>query len=178
MRKCQHVTFDGVTVRHTSASGILIASMSGNSGPAAANDAIQNSAFYDIGDSGIRIGHSPAANDNAANVVQNITAKNNIIQGYSRVFADGEGIAEGNGHDMTFSNNEITDGDHAGISVCTTQCAPFTANAHNIVSQYNHIWNVMQGLTSDGGTLYYNTGGDRLLAEEEGFEQPRRIEKM
>ena len=61
--------------------------------------------------------------------------------------------------DATFSNNDITDGYHAGISVCTTTCSPYTANAHNIVSQYNHIWNVMQGLTSDGDTLYYNVGG-------------------
>jgi hypothetical protein len=156
---CQHVTFNAITVRHTSASGILIASASGNAGTAASNDTIENSAFYDIGDSGVRIGHSPAGSDNTAVVVQNVAVENNVIQGYSRVFADGEGIALGNGHDMTFANNDITDGYHAGISVCTGDCAPYTANGHNIVSQYNHIWNTMQGLTSDGGTLYYNTGG-------------------
>ena len=33
------------------------------------------------------------------------------------------------------------------------------ANAFNIVSQFNHIWNTMQGITSDGGALYYGVGG-------------------
>jgi len=156
---CQQVTFDGVTVRHTSASGILIASASGVSGPPASGDVIENSAFYDLGDSGIRIGHAPAANDNPAVVVQNIMVQNNLVQGYSRVFADGEGIAQGNGHDITYLHNDVTDGYHAGLSVCSVACAPYAANGYNIVSQYNHIWNVIQGITSDGGTLYYNTGG-------------------
>jgi hypothetical protein len=156
---CQQVTFDSITIRHTSASGILIASVSGTSGPPASNDVIENSAFYDIGDSGIRIGHKPAANDSSSNVAQNVTVRNNIVQGYSRVFPAGEGIAQSNGHDMSYLHNEINDGYHAGIAVCTTQCTPYTANGHNILSQYNHIWNVLQGLTSDIGSVYYNTGG-------------------
>ena len=84
---CQNVIFDSIVVRHTSASGLQIASTSGNSGPPASNDVIQNSAFYDIGSSGIHIGHLPALSDLAANVVQFVTVQNNIVQGYSRVFA-------------------------------------------------------------------------------------------
>ena len=158
---CQHVTFDSVVVRHTSASGLQIASSSGNTGAPASNDAIQNSAFYDIGSSGLHIGHHPVASDSPTHVVQSLTVQNNIIQGYSRVFADGEGIAQGNGHDITYTHNDITDGYHAGISVCLLGCpsSGFTANGVNINSSYNHIWNVMQGITSDGGTLYYNIGG-------------------
>ena len=156
---CQDVTFDGITVRHTSASGILVASASGNSGAPATGDMIENSAFYDIGDSGIRIGHSPLASDKTANVVQSVTIQNNIVQGYGRVVPAGEGIAQGSGHDIAYLHNEINDGYHAGLSVCSGNCSPYTANGQNVVSQYNHIWNIMQGLTSDGGTLYYNTGG-------------------
>ena len=158
---CQQVTFDSVVVRHTSASGLQIASAAGNSGLPASNDVIQNSAFYDIGSSGIHIGHHPAGSDAPANVVQSVTVQNNIIQGYSRVFADGEGIAQGNGHDITYTHNDITDGYHSGISICLLGCpsAGFTANGVNISSTYNHIWNIMQGITSDGGTLYYNIGG-------------------
>ena len=157
---CQNVTFDSVILRHTSASGLQIASTSGNSGAPASQDLVQNSAFYDIGSSGIHIGHHPAGTDQAANVVQQVTIQNNIIQGYSRVFADGEGLAQGNGHDITYLHNDITDGYHAGISICNLGCpsAGFTANGVNIISQYNHIWNVIQGTTSDGGALYYNTG--------------------
>jgi hypothetical protein len=156
---CQYATFDGITVRHTSASGILIASTSGNSGTPAENDLIENSAFYDIGDSGIRIGHQFSGSDKWANVVQSVTAKNNIVQGYSRVFADGEGIAQGNGHDITYTHNDITDGYHAGISICNATCYSVKTNGNNTVSEYNHIWNTLQGITSDGGTLYYNVGG-------------------
>lgn len=158
---CQQVTFDSVVVRHTSASGIQIASLAGNSGAPAANDTILNSAFYDIGSSGVHIGHHPAGSDRAANVAQFITVQNNIVQGYSRVFAGGEGIAQSNGHDVTYLHNDVTDGYHAGISICLLSCPSlnYAANGVNIVSQYNHIWNVIQGVTSDGGTLYYNIGG-------------------
>ncbi len=157
---CQNVTFDAVVVRHTSASGLQIASTSGNSGPPASNDTIKNSALYDIGAAGIHLGHHPLGSDQAANVVQFITVQNNLVQGYSRVFPNGEGMAQGNGHDVTYIHNDITDGYHAGISICNLGCpsADFAASGTNIITQYNHIWNVMQGITSDGGTLYYNIG--------------------
>jgi hypothetical protein len=157
---CQHVTFDTVTVRHTSASGILIASSTG--GTAASNDLIQNSVLADLGDSGVRIGHTPQGSDTAAGVVNNVTVQNNIIKGYSRVFPDGEGIAQGNGNTISYLHNDILDGYHAGISVCQLACpgAETGANGTNILSQYNHIRNIMQGITSDGGTLYYNIGGE------------------
>ncbi|MGA8150801.1 MAG: right-handed parallel beta-helix repeat-containing protein [Terriglobales bacterium] len=157
---CQNVTFDGLTVRHTSVSGLLVAGTGGNSGSPASNVIIENSAFYDIGASGIRIGHSPSGGDHAAYVPQLITVQNNIVQGYSRVFPSGEGIAMGNGHDVTLQNNDIDDGYHAGISICTRGCSSsqWSANGINIISQYNHIWNIMQGITSDSGALYYNIG--------------------
>ena len=137
----------------------MFASTSPTSGTPAKNDVVQNSAFYDIGDSGVRIGHQFASHDLAANVVQFVTVQNNLIQGYSRVFADGEGIAQGNGHDILYQYNDINDGYHAGINICNAICAAPQANGFNIVSQFNHIWNTMQGITSDGGTLYYGTGG-------------------
>ncbi len=165
---CQHVTFDGISVRHTSASGIQIASVNGHSGPPAANDVIQNSAFYDLGDSGIHIGHSPQGNDVAASVVQSVKVQNNIIQGYGRVFPDGEGVAQGNGNHITYQHNDINDGYHAGISICEYGCGG--ENGNDVITQYNHIWNIMQGITSDGGTLYYYIGssqrsgsGDKIL---------------
>jgi uncharacterized repeat protein (TIGR01451 family) len=154
---CTNVIFDGVTVRHTSASGILFAATSGTS--ALANDIIQNSALYDIGDSGIRTGHLANGSDQPNNVIHGVTVQNNLIQGYSRVFPDGEGISLSGGHNVLYSHNDITDGYHAGISVCQIGCPSHTANGNYVTTQYNHIWNIMQGVTSDGGTLYYHTGG-------------------
>jgi hypothetical protein len=158
---CQNVTFDHVTVRHTSMSGLLIASTSGNSGTPAASDTIENSTFEDIGDSGVRLGHYPAATDLAADVVNNITVQNNLVDGYSRLIPSGEGIAQGNGNTILLSHNDITDGYHAGISICQLYCAGAEtgANGTAVVSQFNHLWNLMQGLTSDGGSLYYDVGG-------------------
>jgi hypothetical protein len=155
---CQNVIFDAITVRHTSASGILLASGSGDIDRPPVNNQVLNSAFYDIGDSGIRIGLHPLQGDRPNHVVQSVTIENNIVQGYSRVFADGIGISEANGHDVTFLHNDITDGYHAGLSVCLLGCQPHSANGFNITAQYNHIWNVMQGITSGGGGLYYNVG--------------------
>jgi hypothetical protein len=165
---CQNVTFNGITVAHTSSSGILIASALGNTPPAATLDTITGSTFYDIGDSGIRIGHAPASTDTSADVVNNITVGNNVIQGYSRVFADGEGIAQGNGNNITYSKNTIADGYHAGISICYNTCGPIVGGAsvsgNNISSTNNLISNVIQGVTSDGGALYYNIGGSKSSA--------------
>ena len=39
-------------------------------------------------------------------------------------------------------------------------CPGHEANGAYVVSQYNHIWNLLQGITSDGGTLYYNIGNN------------------
>ncbi len=157
---CQHVDFDGITVRHTSTSGILITSASGNSGDPAKDDTIENSAFYDVGDCGIRIGHGARRDDRRESVVQNVLVQNNVVQGFARVFPDGEGIALSSGHDIQFLHNEISDGYHIGLAVCFFGCVAgqHDADGNNIVSAYNHIWTTMQGVTSDGGTLYYNIG--------------------
>lgn len=155
---CEEVIFDGVTVRHTSASGIMLASGSGDIDRPPVNNKVINSALYDIGDCGIRVGRHPLGNDRPNHVVQFTTLENNIVQGYSRVFPDGIGISQANGHDMTFVHNDITDGYHAGISVCLLGCPAHTANGFNINVAYNHVWNVMQGITSDVGAIYFSVG--------------------
>ncbi len=155
---CKHVTFDGVTVRHTSASGVRFTSASGDIERVPTDLRIVNSAFYDIGDSGIRIGSHPRVGDRWNHVVQYVSVENNIVQGYSRVFAGGAGIAEANGHDITYLHNDITDGYQSGLSVCLMGCGAHDANGYSILAQYNHIWNVMQGITSDGGAIYFNVG--------------------
>jgi hypothetical protein len=170
---CQSVTFNGVAIRHTSGSGILAGATASPStcstgGPPSLTSfcvLIDNSSFYDIGDSGIRIGHYPLTTDLPATIVQDVLVQNNLVQGFSRVFADGEGIATGNGYNNQILNNTVTDGYHAGISICFNGCgrtssAPNNVNSNNIWVNNNLISNLMQGITSDGGSLYYNVGGD------------------
>ena len=159
-------------VRHTSTTGILIASSSGTSGEPAKDDSIENSAFYDMGDSGIRIGHGATRADKAPFVPQAIQVRNNLVLGVARVFPDGQGIALSSGHDIDFAHNDIGDGYHTALAICFFGCLGdnHKANGSNILTRYNHIWDSMQGLTSDGGALYYNVGdndgsatGNRIL---------------
>jgi hypothetical protein len=158
---CQFVTFNGVTVRHTSGTGIRVATAPSTVSCTSTSPCVQieNSVLYDIGDDGIHIGHVPDGSDKSANVVQFVKVNNNLVQGFSRVFPDGEGIAEGNGHDITYSNNDVSDGYHAGISICENECPPVGVNGVNVVSSFNHVRNINQGITADGGTLYYHVGG-------------------
>jgi trimeric autotransporter adhesin len=163
---CQFVTFNALTVRHTSASGILVAATAAtpvcSAGIPLSCVAIENSTFYDIGDSAVRIGHTIKSTDTSTTVVQQVLVQNNVIQGFSRVFPDGEGIAEGNGNSNQLSYNTISDGYHAGISICQNGCGPTkngaSVSGNHIVSSHNLISSVMQGITSDGGALYYNVG--------------------
>jgi hypothetical protein len=53
---------------------------------------------------------------------------------------------------------------HAGISICHQSCGPFDGSGHgingsNISTTLNRVWNLNQGVTSDGGSIYYNVGG-------------------
>jgi hypothetical protein len=169
---CANVDFDAVTIRRTSTSGLELGGSAGNATcalPAGglaspACIVVENSAFYDLGDSGIHVGHKPSGADKDDTVVSRVRVENNLVTGYSRVFADGEGFAQGNGHDVLYTHNDITDGYHAGISVCQLGCPSGGGGDFNVVSSYNRIWNTMQGITSDGGTLYYNTGGAKSSA--------------
>jgi hypothetical protein len=155
---CKHVTFDGITVRHTSATGVRVTSGSGDIDRVPTDLKIVNSAFYDLGESGIRIGSHPRVGDRWNHVVQYVTVENNIVQGYSRVFAGGAGIAEANGHDISYLHNDITDGYNSGLSVCLAGCGAHDANGYNVLAQYNHIWNVLQGVMSGTGAIYYHIG--------------------
>ncbi len=50
-----------------------------------ANNVIENSAFYDIGAVGIRIGNPFQMADTDANVPQLTTVQNNVVEGYGRI---------------------------------------------------------------------------------------------
>ena len=176
---CQAVTFDGVTVRHTSASAIELATLQGpgsaaNSGTPASGDAITGSTLYDLGDSGIHLGHAPNGGDKSAFVPTQLLVENNLIQGYGRIAPDGEGIATGNGNNFTISHNDVADGYHAGISICAEGCPTWgtpqaPVNGSYITTSFNHIANTLQGITNDGGTLYYDIGLETKNGANSGY---------
>lgn len=158
---CQYVTFDGVTIAETSGTGIEFVTT--NSGATTAYNSFINGAFYDIGATAIRVGKPPATSDTDANVPQFTDIENNLIEGYSRVFPSGVGIVQGSGHDNLYTHNDIYDGYHSGIEICQpSACAPGAKNSlgsfNNVVS-FNHVFNIFEGVTDDGGAVYISTGG-------------------
>jgi hypothetical protein len=155
---CQHVTMDGVIVTQTSGGGLEFTTTSTTA--TTAYNTIENSAFYDIGGFGIRNGLLAAYNDTDSNVAQFATVENNVIEGYGRHIASGVGIEQGDGHDNTYTHNDIYDGYHSGIEVCNLGCIPGVSNSRgsfNNTSSFNHVYNIGQGITDDMGGIYYNT---------------------
>ena len=105
----QHITFDSGVVTQTSGAGLEFISclnaalvtrcVSSSASSVTSNNVVENSAFYDLGEDGVRIGIQNLPVDTDANVPQFITVENNVVEGYGRVFPNAWGIAQGDGHD-------------------------------------------------------------------------------
>lgn len=155
---CQHVTLDGVVVTQTSGGGIEF--FTNSTTATTSHNIIENSALYDLGGFGIRVGLLAQYTDTDANVAQFNLVENNVISGYGRVIPGAFAITQGDGHDNTYTHNEIYDGYQAGIKVCALGCPPGSSNSHgafNNISSFNHVSNLGQGITDDMGGIYYNT---------------------
>ena len=117
----QYITFDSGIVTQTSGAGLeIIPCINTASAPAycvgtninavVANNVVENSAFYDIGALGIRIGQPFAQADTDANEAQLTTVQNNVVEGYGRVIPASFGIGQGMGHDNLYTHNDVYDG--------------------------------------------------------------------
>jgi hypothetical protein len=157
---CQNVTFNGDIVTQTSGGGIEL--YTNNTSAATANNVVENAGLYDLGAFGIRVGLPGVYTDTDANVPHNTTIQNTLIASYGRVFPSAIGLLQGDGHDNTYTQNDIYDGYHSTIEVCALACPWGTQGSHgsfNNITEFNHTYNVGQGMTDDLGCIYYNTGG-------------------
>jgi hypothetical protein len=155
---CQYVTVNGVTVTQTAGGGWEF--YTNNTSATTAHNTIENSAFYDLGGFGIRVGLLAQYNDTDANVAQFTTVQNNVISGFGRVTPGTFGIMQGDAHDNTYTHNDIYDGYEVGIKICALGCIPGVSNSHgayNNVASYNHVYNLGQGIMDDLGGIYFNT---------------------
>ena len=168
---CQNVTFDAGSVAHTSGPGLELISCLNGSSPdvcvstslngVTANDVVENSAFYDIGAVGVRIGAGYVQADTDANEPQSITVQNNVVEGYGRTIPASFGIGQGMGHDNLYTHNDVYDGYHCAIS--TSQSIPDATvpsgigNANNVIS-FNHVHDLLQGIMNDGGSIRIDGG--------------------
>ncbi len=158
---CQHVTFDSDIITQTAGSGIEF--KTANTSSTTAYNTFENGALFDISGIGLRVGELPASTDTDANVPQFTTVENTLIEGIGRVFPSAPGLVQGSGHNNTYTHNDIYDGYHSGIEVCLPpSCSPGKKNSSgtfdNIVS-FSHIFDLYEGVTDDGGAIYFATGG-------------------
>jgi hypothetical protein len=155
---CQYVTVNGVIVTQTAGGGWEF--YTNNTSATTAHNTIENSAFYDLGGFGLRVGLLAQYSDTDSNVAQFTTVQNNVISGFGRVTPGTFGIMQGDAHDNTYTHNDIYDGYQVGIKICALGCIPGVSNSHgayNNVASYNHIYNLGEGILDDFGAVYINT---------------------
>ena len=182
-QNCQNITFDSGTVAQTSGTGLEFISCLNGTSPdycvsnslnaVTAADVVENSAFYDVGALGIRIGQGFVPADTDANEPQSITVQNNVVEGYGRTIPASFGIGQGMGHDNLYTHNDVYDGYHCAIStsqsIQDTTVPSGIGNANNVIS-FNHVYNLLQGIMNDGGSIridggnaVFTAGGNKIL---------------
>jgi uncharacterized protein (TIGR03437 family) len=173
----QHITFDSGTVTQTSGTGLEVIPCINGTSPAycvatslnavVTGNVIENSAFYDIAAVGIRIGNPYQMADTDANVPQLTTVRNNVVEGYGRIVPAAFGIGQGMGHDNLYTHNDVYDGYHCAIStsqsIAETTRPAGIGNANNVIS-FNHVYNLLQGIMNDGGSIRIDGGNSVFTA--------------
>ncbi len=162
---CQNVTFNGDIFMQTAGGGLELYTNNKNS--VTANNAVENAGFYDLGGFGIRVGMPAGYTDTDMNVPHGTAIENTLIASYGRVFPSAIGLVQGDGNNNTYSHNDIFDGYHSGVEICALGC-PFGAQnsngSFNNITEFNHVYDIGQGLTDDIACIYYNTGGPNHTA--------------
>jgi uncharacterized protein (TIGR03437 family) len=174
----QHITFDSGIVTQTSGTGLEVIPcinaatapaycLSTNINASVTNNVVQNNAFFDIGALGVRIGEPFAAADTDANEAQFTTVQNNVVEGYGRMVPASFGIGQGMGHDNLYTHNDVYDGYHCAIStsqsIADTTVPNGIGNGNNTIS-FNHVYNLLQGVMNDGGSIRIDGGNSVFTA--------------
>ncbi|HZP64081.1 MAG TPA: right-handed parallel beta-helix repeat-containing protein [Terriglobales bacterium] len=161
-----NIVFESVTIDHTQGWGVEFVSTA--KGTSTSNQVI-NSALYDLGGGGIRIGRIMMSRDTDANVPQYNLIQNNLIAGGGRVTPSGigTGIWVGNSHHNTVTHNEIYDFYTGAIQIgFKLNISTGVGNAHDNLVSHNLLYNLGQGVTSDMGGIYFATSatiGNQVL---------------
>jgi len=161
---CQNISFEADTIAHTSGGALEFKTTD----PAAttSRNTFADGAIYDVGSYGIRVGLMPDTRDTDANVPQSTTIRNSVIEGFGRVFPVGFGILQGQGHDNTYTHNEIYDGYHTAIEICALNCPPGAHDSHgsyNNTISFNHLYNLSQGVMNETACVYLNTSTPKFV---------------
>ena len=188
----QYITFDSGTLEHISGAGLEILSclpadpqksppfnrppawcVDVDTNAVTANNVVRNSRFYDIGALGMRIGDPWVPAETDGNIPQLTTVENNVVEGYGRTIPAAFGIGQGMGHDNLYTHNDVYDGYHCAISLTESsgntppnpvEGQPLIGNGNNTIS-FNHVYNLLQGIMSDGGAIRIEAGNATFTAK-------------
>ncbi|MBZ5597194.1 MAG: right-handed parallel beta-helix repeat-containing protein [Acidobacteriia bacterium] len=161
-----NITLDGCTISHTQGWGV---EFEGNGSASTTDNQVLNSALFDLGAGGIRIGSWPNGNTTDASVAQHTLVQNNVIAGGGRVQPTGigTGIWVGDSHHNTITHNEVYDFYSGAIGVGFQYgIAGGAGLAHDNMVSYNLVHDLGQGVTSDMGGIYFAssaTTGNQVL---------------
>ncbi len=177
---CERVAFDSDVITHTSGAGIDFTTCTAVTTPtfagqptypcpvadpngATVGDSFTNGGIFDTGAHGIRIGQlalTMAGGDTTANLPQSIAVQDTIIDGVGRTIAKAFPIAQGCGHDNSYTHNELHDSYSGGINIGALNCPPAVGQqgSFNNVAANNLIYDLGQGISNDFGCLYFNVG--------------------
>ena len=133
-------TFQRVTVRHTGGYGIWLDN-------ATQYSTISYSALSDLGAGGVRLGSSTSSGTQGNNVTDN------VLEDGGWVYQEGCGVLAQKVSSTFISHNEIRRFRYTGVSTgWTWGYAP--TNVFNVVTEFNHIYDIGQGYLSDMGCVY------------------------
>jgi len=160
---CNHVSFTNDVFGQTTTTGFQYTSTS-------ANNTFQSNIMYDVGAFGMRLGFTPSASSHTATDVQvpnNNTVTQNWITGYAHFFPAAYGLGVGLANTNTVTNNDVGYGYNTAIGICQPGfpapniCASQSASSHgdfNLTVNNNDLHNVGEGVTTDLGGVYAQTG--------------------
>lgn len=171
-QNCQNVIFEFNGFTNTVGDGLEMlpcvnANSSGwctavNASAVNANLKVQHNSFWDCGSICLQIGSQNATSDTDTIVPHGVSVTDNLLDGWGRVIPAAFGLNVLDSNTLFIKYNDAMDGYHSALSVCVPACQNGTTNSKgvfNVTASYNHFWNCMQGVTDDGGCLYFAIGG-------------------
>ena len=159
------ITIDSSIVAHTSGWGVEFTNDQTTTPGTSQYNALVNSALYDIGASGLRLGRYPLSNisdtgNDPTLATQNTMVSNNLFLGMGRIYPNGETgcIWIGSSLGNMITHNECGDSYGGGVaigpSVATQQAYVYGNNV-----QYNNFHDIGEGVLSDIGCVHFANRG-------------------